>query len=343
MKKILALVMTALLLTACGDIDLDSGSSDSTITEGNSRIRFSQLDSEDYTVSGTCLTSDENNIYECETKVTDEQSAETIWNYLCDLTDNEPYSVGKADLTYDYHILNTLTVKSNSGKDFYTVEYGSYQPEVPEEENTSYISDEFKDKHSSAVFVRKNGKGDYECYDTAYWREIDDILIKSTEDNCVYLDITKLYAPSPGSKNFIILVDMYSNYAEKPVNYGKYLDSNGNIYEFDFNDINVFNTDFDFTAELYEHYENNTPVGSIDDETLVSICDCTYMISSDQEMESECTAFDAGKKSIMIIDWSSSDLTLFEISTEGNMTGQIDDENVDEIIRLWNNVKISEE
>lgn len=171
--------------------------------------------------------------------------------------------------------------------------------------------------------------------------ELVEIFERSTEDNYVYLDITKLPDPSLGPKDLIILVDMHSNYAWEPVNCGKYLDSNGYIYEFDFSDINVFDADFNFTSYLYEHYENNAPVGSVDEETLTSVIDCTFDIFP-QEFEKECTANDAGQYSILIIDWTNSDLALFEIPTEGDWTGQIDNEKVDEIIRLWNEVKISE-
>lgn len=346
MKKILTLIMTVLLLTACGDIDSDSSSnSDSTITEENSRIRFSQLEREDYTITGTCLTSDEKNIYECETKVTDEQSAEKIWEYLCQLTDREPYAQGKADLKNDYYIHNTLTIKEISGDNFYTVEIGTYMIEYPETDDIETY--DYTTEHQDAVFIRQNNTGDYYCYDrmpeeALTYGELVEILERSTEDNHVYLDITKLPDPSLGPKDLIILVDMYSNYAWEPVNRGKYLDNNGYIYEFDFSDINVFDSDFDFTSSLYDHYENNAPVGSIDEETLRSVIDCTFDIYP-QEFEKEVMMFDAGQNSILIIDWTNSDLALFEISTEGDWTGQIDNEKVDEIIGLWNGAEISAE
>lgn len=158
-----------------------------------------------------------------------------------------------------------------------------------------------------------------------------------------YQEITDSYP-----KDLIVFVDGYSNYAWEPQNRGRFIDTNGYVYEYDMDGKRIIGEAIERIGEdsvtydqafldalYYEFYYKNPPVAMVDADTVFDcyMNMCAIDRDADFELINECC--DYGQHSLYMADIDNKDNMLLKLRTKGDSTGELDDPAAEEIRNIF--------
>lgn len=148
-------------------------------------------------------------------------------------------------------------------------------------------------------------------------------------------DITLKEYKEP-EENFIVFIDRHINYACGYVDFGKFIDSNGNVYSYDYSTYNYndgdFKTDSDFIDALYEIYERGQPEGFVDGHNVYACFMNVGKIDEKADLISYNVACDAGQETLYILKDRD---TMIKLRSSGDNEEQLKDSMAEQICEVY--------
>lgn len=381
-KKIISMLLCAAFLTGCGNTDIEQGTETSGGKTEESKIsqiettdieqgtettgkkaeeprmfRIGTMENEadlnECSLSGWCSITDEDWTYRTTYKGDFEDNGD-LWEFITNL-DTSVFEEERNGLADEY----SVAIKGDTAG-FVRIASGM---------TTVYGYDDLDnatESYEPAISIQ-TGESAAESIETVYLvpytlkRQFDDIITNAVanEDNITdvyklpdysYTEITDSYP-----KDSIVFVDGYSNYAEEPQNHGRFIDIHGYIYEYDMDGRRFVDEARERTGNdsmtydqalldtlYYEFYYKNSPVAMVDADTILDCCLKMVYINRDADFELKHEACDYGQHSLYIIDIADPEKTRLKLRTKGDNTGHLDDPYAEEIMEIYDSLKIRE-
>lgn len=154
------------------------------------------------------------------------------------------------------------------------------------------------------------------------------IIVIATSTLCIisHLITEKNYSNIP--KGQVLLVNHYVNYAWANANCGYIIDSEGNVYSFNFQgELEKYRylSDVDYIKEYKRLKKTTKPVYTLSKKQVCSIYKYVNKININAKFKKENTAVDAGSDSFKFYHKASGKFITYY--TTGNYTGQLEDFN----------------